>query len=74
MRSFAVIWTATFLLAGNATAEPSEWRTADGRANIRIDDCAGVPGISWEKSGRSGFIIPIRPNMPPDPGLQFSWG
>jgi len=53
MRSFAAIWTATFLLAGYAAAaEPSgEWRTADGRANVRIDDCNGTLWgiISWEK-------------------------
>ena len=55
MRSILVIWAATFLLTGYAAAaEPQptgEWRTADGRANIRIDDCDGVLWgiISWEK-------------------------
>jgi uncharacterized protein (DUF2147 family) len=55
MRSIPVIWGATFLLAGfAAAAEPQpigEWRTADGRANVRIDDCDGVLWgiISWEK-------------------------
>jgi uncharacterized protein (DUF2147 family) len=56
MRSIPVIWAATFLLTGYAVAaEPQptgEWRTADGRANIRIDDCDGgvLWGIiSWEK-------------------------
>jgi uncharacterized protein (DUF2147 family) len=55
MRSIPVIWGATFLLAGfAAAAEPppiGEWRTADGRANVRIDDCDGVLWgiISWEK-------------------------
>jgi uncharacterized protein (DUF2147 family) len=55
MRSIPVIWGATFLLAGfAAAAEPppiGEWRTADGRANVRIDDCDGILWgiISWEK-------------------------
>src|SRR5215831_14499252 len=55
MRSIPAIWGATFLLAGfAAAAEPQptgEWRTADGRANVRIDDCDGVMWgiISWEK-------------------------
>jgi uncharacterized protein (DUF2147 family) len=55
MRSIPAIWGATFLLAGfAAAAEPppiGEWRTADGRANVRIDDCDGVLWgiISWEK-------------------------
>jgi len=54
MRSIPAIWAATFLLAGFAAAEPQptgEWRTADGRANVRIDDCDGVLWgiISWEK-------------------------
>ena len=53
MRSFPAIVTATFLLAGYAAAaEPTgEWRTANGAANIRIDDCDGVLWgiISWEK-------------------------
>jgi uncharacterized protein (DUF2147 family) len=55
MRSIAVIWGATFLLAGFAAAaeqQPTgEWRTGDGRANVRIDDCGGVLWgiISWEK-------------------------
>jgi uncharacterized protein (DUF2147 family) len=55
MRSIPAIWGATFLLAGfAAAAEPQpigEWRTADGRANVRIDDCDGVLWgiISWEK-------------------------
>jgi len=53
MRSFLAIWAATFLLAGHAAAaDPTgEWRTANGLANIRIDDCGGVLWgiISWEK-------------------------
>jgi uncharacterized protein (DUF2147 family) len=55
MRSIPAIWGATFLLAGfAAAAEPQpigDWRTADGRANVRIDDCDGVLWgiISWEK-------------------------
>src|SRR5579871_6926942 len=55
MRSIPVIWGATFLLTGVAAAgEPQptgEWRTADGRANVRIDDCDGALWgiISWEK-------------------------
>ena len=55
MRSIAVIWAATFLLSGCAAAAErpptGEWRTGDGRANIRIDDCDGVLWgiISWEK-------------------------
>jgi uncharacterized protein (DUF2147 family) len=55
MRSIPVIWAATFLLTGFTTAaelQPTgEWLTADGRANVRIDDCDGVLWgvISWEK-------------------------
>jgi uncharacterized protein (DUF2147 family) len=55
MRSFPAIWAATFLLPGLAVAaEPQptgEWRTANGFANVRIDDCDGVLWgiISWEK-------------------------
>jgi uncharacterized protein (DUF2147 family) len=54
MRSIAVIWAATFLLADFAAAAEGptgEWRTNDGRANVRIDDCDGVLWgiISWEK-------------------------
>ncbi len=55
MRSIPAIWAATFLLTGcAAAAEPlptGEWRTADGRANVRIDDCDGVMWgiLSWEK-------------------------
>jgi uncharacterized protein (DUF2147 family) len=55
MRSIPAIWAATFLLTGfAAAAEPQptgEWRTADGRANVRIDDCDGVLWgiLSWEK-------------------------
>jgi uncharacterized protein (DUF2147 family) len=55
MRSFPAIWAATFLLTGfAAAAEPQptgEWRTANGMANVRIDDCDGVLWgiISWEK-------------------------
>ena len=53
MRSFLAIWAATFLLAGHAAAaDPTgEWHTANGLANIRIDDCGGVLWgiISWEK-------------------------
>jgi uncharacterized protein (DUF2147 family) len=59
MRSLP-IFAATFLLMGflppgpAAAAEPQptgEWRTANGLANIRIDDCDGVlwGAISWEK-------------------------
>jgi uncharacterized protein (DUF2147 family) len=53
MRSFLAFSAATFLLVGYAAAaEPTgEWRTANGVANIRIDDCDGVLWgiISWEK-------------------------
>src|SRR5262252_9340008 len=55
MRSISAIWAATFLLTSYAAAaEPQptgEWRTADGRANVRIDDCDGILWgiISWEK-------------------------
>jgi len=55
MRSILAIWAATFLLASSAAAaEPQptgEWRTANGLANIRIDDCDGALWgiISWEK-------------------------
>jgi uncharacterized protein (DUF2147 family) len=55
MRLFPVIWAATFLLTGlPAAAEPQptgEWRTANGLAHVRIDDCNGVLWgiISWEK-------------------------
>ena len=55
MRSIPAIWAATFLLtvfAAAAESQPTgEWRTADGRANVRIDDCDGVLWgiISWEK-------------------------
>jgi uncharacterized protein (DUF2147 family) len=64
MRSFQATCAATFLLTGlslagspgdfAAAAEPQpigEWRTANGLANIRIDDCGGVLWgiISWEK-------------------------
>src|SRR5215831_18631345 len=55
MRSISAIWAATFLLTSYAAAaelQPTgEWRTADGRANVRIADCDGVLWgiISWEK-------------------------
>jgi uncharacterized protein (DUF2147 family) len=55
MRSIPAIWAATFLLTGFAAAAElplaGEWRTADGRANVRIDDCDGILWgiISWEK-------------------------
>jgi len=55
MRSILAIPAVVFLLTGSAAAaEPQptgEWRTADGRANIRIDDCDGALWgiISWEK-------------------------
>jgi uncharacterized protein (DUF2147 family) len=59
MRSLPV-WAATFLLAGflstglaiAAELQPTgDWRTADGRANIRVEDCNGVlwGTIAWEK-------------------------
>ncbi len=64
MRSFPAIWGATFLLAGYAAAaEPSgEWRTANGLANVRIDDCDGVLWgiISWEKE--PGGVDSYNPN------------
>ena len=64
MRSFPAIWAATFLLAGYAAAaEPSgEWRTANGLANVRIDDCDGVLWgiISWEKE--PGGVDSYNPN------------
>jgi uncharacterized protein (DUF2147 family) len=59
MRSLSVC-AATFLLIGffppgvATAAEPpptGEWRTANGLANIRIDDCDGVLWgvVAWEK-------------------------
>jgi uncharacterized protein (DUF2147 family) len=59
MRSLPVC-AATFLLAGflstglaaAAELQPTgDWRTADGRANIRVEDCSGVlwGTIVWEK-------------------------
>ena len=59
MRS-SPVRAATFLLAGSLqagvamAAEPQptgEWRTANGLANVRIDDCDGILWgiISWEK-------------------------
>jgi uncharacterized protein (DUF2147 family) len=60
MRSFPAVCAATFLLAGflptqfAVAGEPQptgEWRTANGLANIRIDDCDGALWgiIAWEK-------------------------
>src|SRR5215467_4277895 len=53
MRSFLAVLAATYSLAGYAAAaEPTgEWRTANGAANIRIDDCDGILWgiVSWEK-------------------------
>src|SRR5215469_7138693 len=55
MRSIPATWAATFLLTGfAAAAEPQptgEWRTGNGLANVRIDDCDGVLWgiISWER-------------------------
>jgi uncharacterized protein (DUF2147 family) len=66
MRSFLTIWAATFLLTGfAAAAEPQptgEWRTANGLANVRIDDCDGVLWgiISWEKE--PGGVDSYNPN------------
>jgi uncharacterized protein (DUF2147 family) len=64
MRSFVAIGAATFLLVGHAAAaEPTgEWRTANGLANIRIDDCNGVLWgiISWEKE--PGGVDSYNPN------------
>jgi uncharacterized protein (DUF2147 family) len=66
MRSFPAIWAATFLLPGlAAAAEPQptgEWRTANGLANVRIDDCDGVLWgiISWEKE--PGGVDSYNPN------------
>ena len=64
MRSFPAIWAATFLLTGCAwAAEPTgEWRTANGLANVRIDDCDGVLWgiISWEKD--PGGVDSYNPN------------
>lgn len=64
MRSFPAIWTATFLLVSHAgAAEPTgEWRTANGVANVRIDDCDGVLWgiISWEKE--PGGVDSYNPN------------
>jgi uncharacterized protein (DUF2147 family) len=59
MRSLRV-FGATFLLVGflppsmATAAEPQptgEWRTANGQANVRIDDCDGIlwGSIAWEK-------------------------
>ena len=70
MRSLPVS-AATFLLmaflpAGFATAaEPQptgEWRTANGLANIKIEDCDGVLWgiISWEKE--PGGVDSFNPN------------
>ena len=89
MRSILAIWAATFLLVGSArAAEPrptGEWRTADGRANVRIDDCGGALWgiISWENEpgvdsynpdpaerGRPTFGLHILVSMKPaGPGL-----
>jgi len=56
MRSHLTACAMALLVTGTlpAAADPQptgEWRTADGRANIRIDNCAGVLWgvISWEK-------------------------
>jgi uncharacterized protein (DUF2147 family) len=50
----AVLLTGILQAGGAAAADPrpiGEWRTANGRANIRIVDCDGVLWgvISWEK-------------------------
>lgn len=71
MRSFPVVCAATFLLTGflptalAAAAEPQpagEWHTANGLANVRIDDCDGVLWgiISWEKE--PGGLDSYNPN------------
>lgn len=66
MRLFPAIWAATFLLTGLAAAAESqptgEWRTANGLANVRIDDCNGVLWgiISWEKE--PGGVDSYNPN------------
>jgi len=86
----ALICAAALSLNGilPAAADPQptgEWRTADGRANIRIVDCAGVLWgvISWEKEpgidsenpdparrGRPTLGLPIlRAMKPTRPGL-----
>ena len=74
------------LPAAAADPQPTgEWRTADGRANIRIVDCDGVLWgvISWEKEpgvdsenpdparrGRATLGLPIlRAMKPTRPGL-----
>jgi uncharacterized protein (DUF2147 family) len=60
MRKFPGICAAALMLTAilpagvAAAAEPQpigEWRTANGLANIRIDDCSGILWgiISWEK-------------------------
>lgn len=60
MRAFPCVAAAIVLLAGSLpltgaiAAEPQptgEWRTANGLANVRIDDCGGILWgiISWEK-------------------------
>jgi uncharacterized protein (DUF2147 family) len=66
MRWFPAIWAATFLLTNlAAAAEPQpigEWRTANGLANVRIDDCDGILWgiISWEKE--PGGVDSYNPN------------
>jgi uncharacterized protein (DUF2147 family) len=71
MRSFPAVCAATFLLTGflptpfAVAGEPQpvgEWRTANGLANIRIDDCNGVLWgiISWEKE--PGGVDSYNPN------------
>ena len=55
MRLYLAACAAALLLtAAQAAADPlptGEWRTAEGRANIRIEDCDGVLWgiVSWEK-------------------------
>jgi uncharacterized protein (DUF2147 family) len=71
MRWFLAICVATCLLEAISppgpavAAEPQptgEWRTANGLANVRIDDCDGVLWgiISWEKE--PGGVDSFNPN------------
>src|SRR5262245_2891534 len=66
VRAATFLLTGFFLQMGVATAaEPQptgEWRTANGLANVRIDDCDGVLWgvISWEKE--PGGVDSYNPN------------
>lgn len=58
MRRGILVGCAVVLAAGAAqAAEPTgDWRIADGRAVVRIDDCGGALWgiVAWEKAGGVG--------------------